>query len=105
MTDEAHFYLSGFVKNMRHWSPMNPQELQEKLLCSLKLMVWCGSAISGTVELYFFMDNKEEILSVHSDCYITVLEPSCHAITALEMTQKPSIFSSMGEQSTEHKMV
>jgi len=48
MTDEAHFHLSGFVnkQNMRYWSPVNPNELQEMPLHSPKLTIWCGVVLS-----------------------------------------------------------
>jgi hypothetical protein len=44
MSDEAKFFLSGFVnkQNFRYWSQENPGILHEKPQKDQKVVVWCG---------------------------------------------------------------
>jgi hypothetical protein len=61
MTDEAHFYLSGFVneQNFRYWSNVKPRQLHQKPLQSARIRVWCAVSSFGIVGPYFFKDDNE----------------------------------------------
>ena len=76
MTDEAHFHLLGFIKkqNMQYWSPVNPKELHDMPLHSPKVTVWCGVGAIRIVGSYFFENDNEEIVTVNSERYVTMLE-------------------------------
>lgn len=62
-SDEAHFWLNGFVnkQNCRYWSSANPQQYQEQSLHPQKLTVWCGLWHGGIIGPYFFR-NEEGML-------------------------------------------
>ncbi|GFU96172.1 hypothetical protein TNCV_4506612 [Trichonephila clavipes] len=49
MTDEAHFWLNGYVnkQNCRIWSEANPQVYVETPLHPEKLTVWCALWAGG----------------------------------------------------------
>ncbi|GFV75046.1 hypothetical protein TNCV_2114711 [Trichonephila clavipes] len=50
-SDEAHFWLNGFVnkQNCRIWSEANPQVYVETPLYPEKLTVWCALWAGGIV--------------------------------------------------------
>jgi len=79
MTDEAHFYLSGYVnkQNYRYWAPENPQELHQRLLHSERLTVCCGIASFGVLGPYFFEDNEGAAVAVTSERYVAMLHNFC----------------------------
>ena len=54
-SDEAHFWLNGFVnkQNMRYWSAINPNMLLETPLHPQKVTVWCGLHTGGVIGPYF----------------------------------------------------
>ena len=74
MTDEAHFYLSGFVnkQNFRYWAPENPCLIHENPLHSQKVTVWCAVSVFGVIGPYFFEEDGETV-TVTSERYIQML--------------------------------
>jgi hypothetical protein len=56
-SDEAHFHISGAVnkQNFCFWAEHNPHELQERLLHSPHVTVWCAVAAFGVISPYFFL--------------------------------------------------
>ena len=62
MSDEAHFYLTGYVnkQNYRYWTDSNPKEVHERPLHSSKVTVWCAVSSHGVIGPYFF-ENEERI--------------------------------------------
>ena len=59
MSNEAHFHLNGSVNKQNFWyrAPQNPHEMHQRLLHSLKVMVWCVIGKFGITGLYFFEEN------------------------------------------------
>jgi hypothetical protein len=76
MSDEAHFYLSGFVnrQHFRYWSTTNPTKLHERPLHSSKVTVWCAISLFGIIGLYFFEDERERAVTVTGPRYVHMLE-------------------------------
>jgi transposase len=74
MSDEAHFYLNGFVnkQNCRFWSETNPRQLHERPLHSPKVTVWCAVGKVGVVGPYFFEQN-EAAVTVTGERYIDMI--------------------------------
>lgn len=70
-SDEAHFWLSGFVnkQNCRIWSDENPQEIHQVPLHSEKVTVWCAFWSGGIIGPYFFENANEVALTVNSERY------------------------------------
>ena len=64
-TDEAHFWLNGFVniQNMPYWSNSNPHLLHESSLHSEKITVWC----SRCQWAYFFHDDQDWHVTVNGN--------------------------------------
>lgn len=84
MSDEANFYLSGFVnkQNYRYWSDRNPREVHEKPLHSPKVIVWCAIGSMGIIGPYFFEDVNGRSVTVNSERYVEMLinflQPELH---------------------------
>jgi hypothetical protein len=76
MSDEARFYLSGFVnkQNFLYWSATNPIELYERPLHSTKVTVWCAISSFGIIGHHFFEDERERAVTVTGPCYVHMLE-------------------------------
>lgn len=55
-TDEAHFYLNGYVnsQNYRIWGTENPHAIREKPLHSARLSVWCAIDGLRVIGPFFF---------------------------------------------------
>ena len=55
-SDEAHFWLNGYVnkQNCRIWDEEQPEEIQELPLHPEKTTVWCGLWPGGIIGPYFF---------------------------------------------------
>ena len=73
--DEAHFHLSGAVnkQNFHYWAERNPRELQEQLLHSPRVTVWCPVANFGVIGPYFFEEGGAKVsVTVHR--YVEMLE-------------------------------
>ncbi|GFW67714.1 uncharacterized protein TNCV_3445861 [Trichonephila clavipes] len=70
-TDEAHFWLNGYVnkQNCRIWSEANPQVYVETPLHPEKLTVWCALWAGGIIGPYFFKNDEGHNVTVNSDRY------------------------------------
>jgi hypothetical protein len=81
VTDEANFHLYGNVnsQNCHYWTTENPCDINQKLLHSEKIIVWCGVASFGMIGPYFFEDEAGRAVTVNSACCTemlrTFLEP------------------------------
>ena len=62
-TDEAHFYLDGYVnrQNFRIWGTENPHMTVVKPLHPKKVTVWCAMCATGIIGPYFFEDTVNGI--------------------------------------------
>ncbi|CAK9834549.1 hypothetical protein ANTRET_LOCUS11064 [Anthophora retusa] len=62
-SDEAHFWLNGFVnkQNCRIWGESNPQQYQESPLHPEKLTVWCGFWSDGVIGPYIFRNENGQM--------------------------------------------
>lgn len=74
-SDEAHFYLSGFVnkQNFRYWGNENPRETHKKPLHSPRVTVWCAVGQKTVIGPYFFEENCVNV-TVNSERYIAMLQ-------------------------------
>ena len=79
MTDEAHFYSSGYVnkQNYRYWAPEKPQELHQRPFHSERLTVWSGMASFGVLGSYVFEDNECAAVTMTSERYVAMLRNFC----------------------------
>lgn len=70
-SDEAHFWLSGFVnkQNCRIWSEENPHAIHETRLYPPKLTVWCGLWTEGVIGPYFFENENGIAVTVNGERY------------------------------------
>ncbi|GFV65322.1 transposable element Tc3 transposase [Trichonephila clavipes] len=71
MSDEAHFWLNGYVnkQNCRIWSEANPQVYVETPLHPEKLTVWCALRAGGIIGPYFFKNDEGHNVTVNGDRY------------------------------------
>jgi Helix-turn-helix domain (DUF4817) len=74
-SDEAHFWLNGFVnkQNCRIWSESNPHVIKESLLHPQKLTVWCGLFAGGIIGPYFFRNPEGVAVTVNGDRYRSMI--------------------------------
>lgn len=70
-SDEAHFWLNGFVKkqNCRIWGDSNPQQIQQLPMHPEKLTVWCGLWSGGIIGPFFFKNDAEVTVTVNGVRY------------------------------------
>lgn len=70
-SDEAHFWLNGYVnkQNCRIWDEEQPEEIQELPLYPEKTTVWCGLWAGGIIGPYFFKNDAGENVTVNGDRY------------------------------------
>lgn len=70
-TNEAHFYLNGFVnnKNCVIWDDTNPHAILPQPLHSPKLTVWCGFTANFIIGPYFF---QQEVIGRADPVTVTV---------------------------------
>ena len=70
VSDEANFYLSGYVnkQNWRHWGSENPHLSASKTLKPQKIMVWCAISADGIIGPIFIDGN------VNSQKYLEILQ-------------------------------
>ncbi|XP_015432539.1 PREDICTED: uncharacterized protein LOC107188711 [Dufourea novaeangliae] len=75
-SDEAHFWLNGFVnkQNMRYWTATNPHVLHETPLHPQKVSVWCGFYAGDVIGPYFFVDENNRHVTVNGVRYRAMLE-------------------------------
>ncbi|GFT71025.1 uncharacterized protein TNCV_204201 [Trichonephila clavipes] len=74
-SDEAHFWLNGFVnkQNCRIWSEANPQVYVETPLHPEKLTVWCALWAGGIIGPYFFKHDEGHNVTVNGDRYTAMI--------------------------------
>ena len=67
MSDEAHFYLGGYVnkQNCRIWDSENLKMIIEKPLYPQRETVWCGFWAGGIIGPYFFENEAEAAVLVN----------------------------------------
>ena len=76
MSDEAHFYLQGFVnkQNCRIWARENPETVEERPAHGVRVTVWCGVTIRGIAGPFFFEDEEGNCVTVNAERYKDMLE-------------------------------
>ncbi|QQP37612.1 Putative DD41D transposase, partial [Caligus rogercresseyi] len=59
-SDEAHFWLNGYVnkQNCRIWSDEQPHAINELPMHPEKTTVWCGLWAGGIIGPFFFKDDR-----------------------------------------------
>ena len=74
-SDEAHFWLNGYVKkqNYRFHSENQPEELQKLPMHPEKATVWCGLWAGGIIGPYFFKDTANRNITVNGERYREML--------------------------------
>jgi len=74
-TDEAHFWLNGYVnkQNARIWGDEQPEEVQELPLHPDKTTVWCGLWAGGIIGPYFFKTEAGQNVTVNGDRYCAMI--------------------------------
>lgn len=75
-SDEAHFWLKGYVnkQNMRYWSAEQPEQVLETPLHPQKVTVWCGLHAEGIIGPYFFKNEAGANVTVNGARYREMLE-------------------------------
>jgi hypothetical protein len=76
MTDEAHFYLPGYVnkQNFQYWAEENPHQLHQQPLHNAHVTVWCEAENLGVIGPYFFEDEDGRAVTVTSARYVEMLQ-------------------------------
>jgi len=79
MSDEAHFYVSGYVnrQNCCYWAPNNPHELHQCPLHCERVTVWCAVYSHGIFGPYFY-ENAEGHTVTDTDRYKVMQETFLH---------------------------
>lgn len=74
-SDEAHFWLDGYVnkQNCRIWAEDQPEEIQELPLHPDKTTVWCGLWAGGIIGPYFFKNEAGQNVTVNGARYRTMI--------------------------------
>lgn len=70
-SDEAHFWLNGYVnkQNCRIWADEQPEAIQELPMHPDKCTVWCGLWTGGIIGPYFFKNANGVRVTVNGDRY------------------------------------
>ncbi|KAK9875514.1 hypothetical protein WA026_007905 [Henosepilachna vigintioctopunctata] len=70
-SDEAHFWLNGYVnkQNCRIWSDEQPHAIQELPMHPEKMSVWCGLWAGGIIGPFFFKDDRGRNVTVYGERY------------------------------------
>lgn len=74
-SDEAHFWLNGYVnkQNARIWGNEQPEEVEQLPLHPEKTTVWCGLWAGGIIGPYFFKTAAGQNVSVNGIRYRAML--------------------------------
>ena len=74
-SDEAHFWLNGYVnkQNCRIWDEEQPEQVQELPLHPEKTTVWCGLWAGGIIGPYFFKNDDGRNVTVNGARYRTMI--------------------------------
>lgn len=75
-SDEAHFWLNGYVnkQNCRIWSEDQPEALQELPMHPKKVTVWCGLWAGGIIGPYFFKGDDGRNITVNGERYRVMID-------------------------------
>ena len=75
-SDEAHFWLNGFVnkQNCRIWGESNPQQMQQLPMHPEKLTVWCGLWSGGIIGPFFFKNDGGATVTVNGIRYRAMIK-------------------------------
>ena len=70
-SDEAHFWLKGYInkQDCGFWSEDQPEAVQKLPMHPKKVTVWCG----GIIEPYFFKDAANRNVTVNGERQIIIL--------------------------------
>lgn len=70
-SDEAHFWLNGYVnkQNCRIWADEQPEVTHELLMHPEKCTVWCGVWAGGIIGPYFFKNAEGQRVNVNGANY------------------------------------
>ncbi|QQP49937.1 Putative DD41D transposase [Caligus rogercresseyi] len=70
-SDEAHFWLNGYVnkQNCRIWSDEQPHAINELPMHPEKTTVWCGLWAGGIIGPFFFKDDRGRNVTVNGERY------------------------------------
>ena len=70
-SDEAHFWMNGFVnkQNCRIWGESNPQQIQQLSMHLEKLTAWCGLWSNGIIGPFFFKNDAGATVTVNGIRY------------------------------------
>ena len=70
-SDEAHFWLNGYVnkQNCRIWANEQPGQIQELPLHPEKTTVWCGLWAGGIIGPFFFKNDQNQNVTVNGQRY------------------------------------
>ena len=70
-SDEAHFWLNGYVnkQNCRFWSEDQSESLQKLPMHPEKVTVWCGLWAAGIIGPYFFKGAANRNVTVNGERY------------------------------------
>ena len=86
-SDEAHFWLNGYVykQNCRFWIKDQPEELQKLPMHPEKVTVCCGLWAGGIIGPYFFKDAANRNVTVNGQRYREMISnffwPICKSLT------------------------
>ncbi|CAK9831720.1 Transposable element Tc3 transposase [Anthophora retusa] len=74
-SDEAHFWIDGFVDkhDCQIWGNANPQSIVERSLHTKKVTVWCGFFIGGVIGPYFFETEEGASVAVTDELYRSMI--------------------------------
>lgn len=87
-SDEAHFWLNGYVnkQNCRYWSEDNQYVITEKSYYPQKVTVWCAFWSEGIIGPYFFENECGKAVTVNGERYRNMIkEYFWHQIDDLEL--------------------
>lgn len=75
-SDEAHFWLNGYVnkQNCRIWSEDQAEALQELPMYPEKVTVWCGLWAGGIIGPYFFKGDDGRNVTVNGERYRLMID-------------------------------
>ena len=75
VSEDAHFWLSGYVNNQncRFWSEDQPEALQKLPIHSEKVTVWCGLKVNGIIRQRFFKDSVNSNKTVNDEHYREII--------------------------------
>ena len=75
-SDEAHFWLNGYVnkQNCRIWNEDQPEALQVLPMHPEKVTVWCGLLVDSIIGPYFFKGDDGRNVTVNGERYRVMID-------------------------------